>query len=320
MTQASPGTAGAAGPGVDPFGHEGLFYADAAEYLAGTVPFVRNALAADEPVLVAAPRANLELIGSALGGATDGVRFVDMTEAGRNPGRIIPEVLHAFAEQHAGRRVSVIGEPIWPGRSPAEYRAAVQHESLINLAFAGRAATILCPYDAAGLDAAALADAARTHPVLLDHGIRRPSGGYLDPASLLASFGGPPPEAPDGTHMLLFDADLRPVRDFVRLNAATAGLPVAGIVDLLVAVNEVATNTVSHTASGAGTVRLWREGGEVVCEIRDSGHIGHPLAGRLPPDPDSQHGRGLLIVNHLCDLVEIWSAETGTVVRMHVRP
>src|SRR5205823_15019788 len=144
-------------------------------YAAGSVPSVRDALRAGRPVLVAAPQPNIDLLGAALGDAAPQVRFLDMTAAGRNPGCIIPDVLHAFAQAHLGRRVSIIGEPIWPGRSPAEYRAAVQHESLINLAFAGRPATILCPYDTAGLAADALAGAERTHPVILRRGARQPS-------------------------------------------------------------------------------------------------------------------------------------------------
>jgi len=270
-------------------------------------------------VLMAAPQPGLDLVGSALGTDAGSVRFVDMTVAGRNPGRIIPEVLDAFARQHAGRRVSVIGEPIWPGRSTAQYRAALQHESLINAAFAGRAATILCPYDATGLHPAALADAEQTHPVLVQRGFRRASPLYVDPAELRPRFDLPLPEPPPATPALAFDGTgLRSVREFVREHAGRAGLPPTRIVDLLLAVNEAATNTVSHTTAGAGTVRVWPTDGGVVCEMSDGGHIGQLLAGRLPPGPDSQRGRGLLIINHLCDLVEIQSAEGGTTIRMHV--
>ena len=78
------------------FVHEALFYRDRDDYLGGTLPFIRGGTGADEPVLVAVPAPNLRLIGDALGPDGDGVRFIDMAEAGRNPGRIIPGVLHAF--------------------------------------------------------------------------------------------------------------------------------------------------------------------------------------------------------------------------------
>jgi anti-sigma regulatory factor (Ser/Thr protein kinase) len=328
MTQSGPNSLRLATAGADPFVHEGVFYADPAEYVAGTVPFIEAALGASEPVLVAAPPANLKLISSALGGGggrssrggAGGVRFIDMTVAGRNPWRIIPEVLHAFAVGHAGRRVSVIGEPIWPGRSPEEYRAAVRHESLINLAFAGWDVTILCPYDRTGLDPAALADAGRTHPVLVDRDGRRPSGSYLEPAALLAVLDEALPEPPQTAAEMVFGAaNLRALRHFVWAHATPPGLPADRILDLVLAVSEVATNTVQHTAAGTGTLRLWRRDGGVTCEVRDSGHIADLLAGRLPASPASVHGRGLLIVNHLCDLVELRSTNGSTVVRMHIR-
>ena len=98
------------------------------------------------------PAPRLRLLHDALGADAERVQLLDMTVAGRNPGRIIAEVLLATAAAHPDRHVRIIGEPIWPGRSEIEYPACVQHEALINLAFRGRRATILCPYDVAGLD------------------------------------------------------------------------------------------------------------------------------------------------------------------------
>ena len=154
-------------PTGSPFTHSALFYRGRDEYLAGTVSFVRDGLAAGEPVAVAVPGENLAPIKSALGADAGAVKFLDMTEAGRNPGRILPGVLLAFANRHDGP-VRIIGEPVWPDRSADEYPACAQHEALINHAFANRAAWILCPYDLAGLSPAALSDAEFTHPLLTD--------------------------------------------------------------------------------------------------------------------------------------------------------
>ena len=54
-------------------------------------------------------------------------------------------------------------------------------------------------------------------------------------------------------------------------------------------------------------------------EVRDAGHIREPLVGRRRPTPEQQSGRGLWLVNRLCDLVQIRSSHEGTVVRVHVR-
>src|SRR5205823_14149733 len=108
MGSATEGSVIAAGT----FVHEGLFYRGTDEYLAGTVPFIEAGLAAGQPVLVAVPGDNLDKIRGALNGGAARVRFADMTRAGRNPGRIIPWVLHAFITEHAGRSPRIIGEPI----------------------------------------------------------------------------------------------------------------------------------------------------------------------------------------------------------------
>jgi anti-sigma regulatory factor (Ser/Thr protein kinase) len=302
------------------FEHEALLYRSVSDYVAGTVPFVEDGLDTGEPVLVAVPAPNVEVIRGALGStAADRVRFLDMTEAGRNPGRIIPGVLHAFVGEHAPRRVRVIGEPIWAGRSAAEYASCVQHEALINLAFAETAATILCPYDTRRLAAAVISDAERTHPVMVDDAGRKPSDRYADPTVVVAAFNRPFPDPPVPPVTLIFDADELPaVRRFVADHAGAAGLDSARIGDLTVAVNEVATNAVIH-GGGPGTLRIWRERGSVVCELCDPGQLNDPLAGRIPPTLDSEHGRGLLLVHHMCDLVQMYTHRSSTTIRLHMR-
>src|SRR4051794_6898829 len=104
-------------PTAEPFVHPALFYRGEEEYLDGTVSFVRDGLKAGEPVAVAVPGPNLAILRAALGEDAADVRFLDMTEAGRNPGRIIPKVLRGFADAHRHVRVRIIGEPIWSGRS-----------------------------------------------------------------------------------------------------------------------------------------------------------------------------------------------------------
>ncbi|MFG3708176.1 anti-sigma factor RsbA family regulatory protein [Micromonospora sp. NPDC047670] len=302
---------------AEAFVHEGLFYRDPDELLAGTVPFVTGGLTAGEPVLVAMPGANLRLVRDAVG-ETDGVRWADMTEAGRNPGRIIPWVLQAFIDQHAGRRVRIIGEPIWAGRSDTEYPACAQHEALINMAFVGRDATILCPYDVAGLDDDVLTDAYATHPILVDDAGRRSSGAYA-PSDVVARYNLPLPAPAEPVATLSYRFDTLPtVRTFVAGHGQVAGLDEERVADLQIAVTELATNSIAH-AGGAGVLRVWRTAEHLVCEIHDDGWLADPLAGRLTPAKDGIGGRGLVIVQALCDLVRVHSTAAGTTVRLHMR-
>jgi anti-sigma regulatory factor (Ser/Thr protein kinase) len=298
------------------FAHPALFYRGTAEYLAGTVPFVRGGLAAGEPVAVAVPPPNLELLRAELAESADLVHFFDMAVVGRNPGRIIPSVLRAFADEHPDGRVRIIGEPVWPGRTAVEYPACVQHEALINMAFTGRPVTILCPYDVAGLDEVAVTDAAATHPMLIDAAGGRDSDGY-SPERVVAAYNEPltPPET--ALHLSFDAARLATVRRVSAEFARRAGLPARRIDDLEVVVNELATNSIVH-GGGTGTLSIWAEDGRLVYEIRDHGRLIDPLVGRRPVDFDNLSGRGVLLVNYLADLVRVYTGEDGTAVRAYI--
>lgn len=270
------------------FAHPALFYSGRDEYLAGTLPFIEEGLRDGDPVAVAVPGPNLALLRDALGAAGERVEMLDMTEAGRNPGRIIPGVLRPFADDHPGRHVRIVGEPVWPGRSESEYPACVQHEALINLAFAGRAATILCPYDADNLTPEVLADACASHPMLIGPDGRRPSDRY-DPHRIVETYNLPLPEPPATQARTVDASNLGEIRRWVTDRAKDLGLSGERLGDLELAATELATNSVAH-GGGTGVVALWPQDGDLVCEVRDSGHITDPLAGRLPPTPSGSAG------------------------------
>lgn len=303
---------------VDQLTHEALFYRSTADLLAGTVPFVRDGLAAGEPVLVATPLGNAGHLRDELGRDAQRVRFADITVAGRNPSRIIPFVLHAFAAEHGARRVRMIGEPIWLGRSTVEYPACAQHETLVNVAFAGRDASILCLYDAAGLDEQAVADAAYTHPVLIEAGRRAASAAYGPPHAIVERFNLPLPAPPPGAVMVAFDGGgLAMVRSAAAEFAGRAGLVGDQVGEFVLAINEIAGNSIRH-GGGSGRAWLWSEDGVLVAQVSDRGRMTNLLAGRLPPPPDTPGGLGLLLAGQLCDLVRLHTGPEGTTVRLHV--
>ncbi|WP_433246066.1 anti-sigma factor RsbA family regulatory protein [Streptosporangium sp. CA-135522] len=300
---------------VDPFVHPALFYRGIRQYLDGTVPFVREGLAAGEPVAVAVPPWNMEPLRAELGESASEVRFLDMTQAGRNPGRIIPSVLCAFADLHPKGRVRIIGEPIWPDRSTTEYPACVQHEALINLAFTGRAVTILCPYDLDGLTPSILKDAELTHPVLMDGSGPRTSSDYA-PERVIQDYNRPLPDPADAAAFGFDDGPLVRVRDFVAEHAVRMGLSGERLEDLRLIASELAANSLDY-GGGSGTVRIWSENGQVVMDVSDAGHILDPLAGRRPVDARQRGSRGLLVTNLLSDLVRIHTHQGGTTVRVY---
>ncbi|HKN96665.1 MAG TPA: sensor histidine kinase [Pseudonocardiaceae bacterium] len=306
-------TASTANTVASTFAHEALLYRSDAEYLAGVVPYIGAGLAAGEPVAVAVPTRQLGLLRAELDHTAD-VRLLDMTRVGRNPGRIIAAVLRAFADAYPGRGIRVVSQPVWPERSAAEYAACVQHEGLVDRAFAGRRGTLLCPYDAAGLTPAALADAATTHSVLVDGGIRRPSDRYAPDDAVAA--GNVPLAVPPGAEPFTVDQpDMSGLRHRCLDFAVRHGLTDDRAQDLALALTELACNSLEHARSSA-TVLFGTTGSRVVCQVRDAGYLADPLAGRRPAPPEQLRGRGLLLVHQLADLVRVHTTPGGTTVEV----
>jgi anti-sigma regulatory factor (Ser/Thr protein kinase) len=124
---------------------------------------------------------------------------------------------------------------------------------------------------------------------------------------------------PDGSEVLRYRANLSRVREFTGAWAHRAGLPPRQVNDLVIAVSELAANTLTHT-NGPGTLTLWATDEEVICQVQDQGQITDPLVGSIRPAPDAPGGgRGLWVVNQICDRVEIQTGPAGTTVRLHMR-
>ena len=306
---------------LEKFRHEALLYSGWAEFVAGTVPFIREGVKAGEPVLVVESVDKIEMIRVALRGDADAVLFAEMAEVGSNPARIIP-AWHDFVSRHrgSGRRMRGIGEPIWKGRSPDELIECQRHESLLNVAFGhGEPWWLLCPYDTEKLDSSVIDEARRSHEYVMEGSEVRLSETFRGLEASGAPFDIPLPERGTSVEEIKFNAgDLASVRNLVSRHARAAGLEPASELELMTAVNEVATNSVRH-GGGGGRLRMWQEDAAVVCEIRDSGRFSDPLADRQRPSPIHTAPRGLWLANQLCDLVQIRNLAEGTAIRLHMR-
>jgi anti-sigma regulatory factor (Ser/Thr protein kinase) len=300
------------------FQHGALLYADQDDFLAGTVPFLREGVDAGDAMLVVVAADKIARLRSALGGGADSVQFADMAEVGRNPARIIP-AWRAFVDEHPGRALRGIGEPIWASRSPAELVECQRHEALLNVAFADvDEFRLLCPYDTTALDAAVLHEAHCSHPLMrtstapIDH-----DGVDLHMAAPRFGAPLPPPAAVDAELDFTWD-ELTEVRRLITRHARAAGLDPERATDFALATYEIATNSIRH-GGGAGRLRCWSEPGAVVCEVSDHGLIDDPLVGRVAPAVDQEGGRGIWLANQLCDLVQIRTVDVGSTIRVHQR-
>lgn len=302
------------------FAHEALFYSGTDDLVARLAPFLRDGVNAGEPSLVVLPADKIVRLREALGCETDGVTFADMDEVGRNPGRIIP-AWREFVDAHAssGRKLRGIGEPINPDRHGAELAECHRHEALLNLEFADDPPLwLLCPYDVDALDADVVATAQRTHP-LLRHDEVTTSAHYL-PVDAAEPFAELLSASPDIAVVFSFSTGaLHDVRAFVEKTARALGLGDRQVDDLVLAVNEMATNSVRH-GGGDGRVGVWIDEGWLVCEVADAGVISEPLLGRRVPSVEGESGRGHWMANQLCDLVQVHSSRSSqTAVRLFMR-
>lgn len=210
-----------------------------------------------------------------------------------------------------------VGEPAGLPSSTAELIDAQRHESLLDAAFAGdRPFSLLCPYDTDSVDAAEITHARGSHHATLRRGTRR-----RNPGAASAGYNGHRLPEPDAVlEEFSFTADqLARVRAMVESQAARLGLGGGRTYDYVLAVDEVAANSIIH-GGGAGTLRIWRTGDCLTTEVRDRGVL--DVARDTPdqrPGTEMLYGRGLWLVHQLCDLVQTRSTPAeGTTTRLHI--
>jgi anti-sigma regulatory factor (Ser/Thr protein kinase) len=303
--------------GTAAFEHVAVLY-EGDGFVDAVLPFVREGIDRDEPILVAVGPEKIDLLRPLVGEGE--VEFVDLCRAGRNPARILP-IWAAFARDRSdgGRRPRGVGEPIWAGRTSDELTECAHHEALLNVAFEdGVPWTLACPYDVSTLSPEVIDTCLKNHPLVRQGALTGWSTMYRGSEGAEEPLDAPLDAGPDA-HVLRFgERTLVSARGWVGDVAAALGLSRGRIDDLRLAVDEVMANSVVH-GGGHGELRCWGTGDAVVCEVRDGGRLDSAMVGRVRPRPYQRSGYGLWLANQLCDLVQIRSVPDGTVIRLQMR-
>ncbi len=296
--------------------HAMLVYRSPGEHAEACADYVGAGMAVQADVLVAGTDGHVGLLRSRLGERAGQVEVTRLSVMAADPGRVL-SVLRLFALEHAAGPTRFVQDVGWLSRPEEELAEAIRYEALMCQAFDGSPVSVLCTYDAR-LPAATLAAAERAHPVVLDGG-RRQGAGYGAGGQLQSPLAGVMSSPPDDAHAMTFRGDQVAVRRFAQDRGRQAGLSRDRVMDLVIAVGELAGNTLRHTA-GVGRLTMWMAAGELVCQVSDDGHITDPLIGTLRPDPTAAGTqRGLWLVHQVGDLVQLRSGPSGTTVRVHFR-
>jgi AcrR family transcriptional regulator len=291
--------------------HEASVYSSDEEFLARLVPFVRDGVAAGEPVIVTVTPSNVALLRDALGREAKRVLFVDATRLYRRPAHAIAEYrrhLDAELSRPTAGVVRVVGE-VQFGPTSEEHAEWTRYESVLNAALAGYPVWIVCPYDTRVLSEQVVADAHCTHPFVSTGDRRDRSAGYAETDELVE----PPligkPEGAGGSREPVAQLTLGNERDFAGLRltvagtARAAGLSPTTVDDVTVAVAELVRDAL-YDGDGEASVKITRDGARWLCEVTDS----------QPTTPGDRVG--LSIARLISDRVELASGPELQSVRL----
>jgi anti-sigma regulatory factor (Ser/Thr protein kinase) len=279
------------------------------------LPFLQSALADGAPALAVLTRSNWATVRRELGPASDQVSFTDCDEFYVRPAHSIAAYdasVQSYLDAGA-RSVSVVGElPFGPAER--EWSQWTAYESIINRALADRPASVLCLYDERVLPEPLVELAWQTHPEVLG-GAQHAGSCYRHPEDLVAALA-PEPVALHGLRELARCDDAADFREQLAHEVAAAGVPPARVLDMVMAADEVFKNACRY-AGGPEVVRAGTFEGWFVCEVTDRGPgLADPMAGYLPPRPDTRPAAGLWIARQLISRLELLPAAPGLTARL----
>lgn len=301
-----------------PFRHAVGFFADHADAAAQAAPLVHAALSRGEPVGIALRPATERALLDAIGGPAGVISFADseglpVVSAQTLAARRARE-LRALAADAGTATVLSEHTDRFDGQDGSFW---TELDAALNVACADLPVNLTCFYPRLPLHQGIRTGAERNHPLLLVGGELRHNPQNRAPHEVLAELPPAHPALLGPPHLRLpFRAwGLHEVRATLERALLDAGYPPTRAEDVVLAVNEVATNAVEHGTLEAELL-VWLDGDGLVCEVHDGGRLTDPLPGLRAPRPGERRGRGIWIARQLCDILHVWGDARGTHVRV----
>jgi anti-sigma regulatory factor (Ser/Thr protein kinase) len=285
------------------------------------VAFARATVRMGERLALAVPDDVAEAVYSAVGHA--GVVALVTPHgpsggSGQTTAALRARELRSLVQSDAGVTVLAAHDPALDG---FDGRYWTELDAALNLALDDLPVDMVCLYPGFPLHLEVLEGARANHPYELVDGALRENPRHRCPKEVLAERDPSTPQVlgPPDVSYRYNSWQLHEVRRMIARLAPTLGFDPVRAEDLVLAVNEVATNAVEH-GSPQAEIQLWAMTGGLVCEVHDTGDLGEPLPGLVAPHPAEARGRGVWIARQLCDLLHVWRDAAGTHVRMHATP
>ncbi|RZT86495.1 anti-sigma regulatory factor (Ser/Thr protein kinase) [Pseudonocardia sediminis] len=302
------------------FAHGLVSHDGPADFVGRVAPLAEAALSRGDQVTLAVSPASEELLRDRLGGERVST-LTALAPAARGSGQTVAawraRELRALCS--AGRDVFVVTEHDAALDGP-DGSYWTELEAALNISLGGLPVTQVCGYPQIPLHQVVADAALVNHPLLLRAGELMHNPEHRSPAQVMANLPVAPPEllGPPDVFLRYNTFELARVRDAVEDAVRGSELERTRGEDLVLAVNEIATNAVEHGSSQA-ELFLWAGPDELVCELHDEGRLEQPLIGLAPPHPSQARGRGTWIARQLCDALHVWRDSGGTHVRLLAR-
>ncbi|MGH3546897.1 MAG: MEDS domain-containing protein [Pseudonocardiaceae bacterium] len=308
-----------AGAPTGEFVHVAALYASDEQLRDLLLPYFAEGLRGHENILAVISDGARQVMHDALGDAADRVQWGGCGVSYDRLGQTFEGFAGYLAQQRrAGIPTRVVGE-FDSDSSPDRVSQYLRYESMASEVYAPYGYPVVCLWDQRRYPTDVLAHVRAVHPQLLDASGPITNAEYRMPIDYLARV---------RTHqqlrrlMSIWSCNSAPSMILgryvggLRSWSAISGLGVQDTDDIVIAVDEIATNALEHGRPPA-RVRGWTTPAALFVRVDDHGRTSIPATtGYHRPGTDARRGRGIWIARHLADVLTTHTDPTGTTVAM----
>ena len=308
-----------AGAPTGEFVHAAVLYASDEQLRDLLLPYLDEGLRRRENILAVISEDARRVLHDALG---DGADLVQWGSAGVSYDRL-GQMFEGFAsyldqQYRGGVRTRVIGE-FDADSNPDRVSQFLRYEAMANEVYAPYGYPVVCLWDQRRYPPDVLAQVRAVHSQLLDTSGLIPNPEYCLPIDYLTRDQRSPPAAPADLDLAVHldsSDDLGRLRRRLRSWGASCGMGDEDTDDIVIAVDEIATNALEH-GQPPGCVRGWTTPDALFVQVDDRGRGCIPATtGYQRPSTGARRGRGIWIARHLADVLTTHTSPTGTTVAM----